>query len=78
MQDPLLRQYLDDVFAPIIAKSASYIELGSSQACDYANRETCLRVLKQLHDGESESLDSRVKATAAFINEGGKYLSEVK
>lgn len=78
LQDPLLRQSLDHIFAPIIAKSASYIELGSSQACEHANRETCLRVPKHLHYGESESLDFRVKATAAFINEGRKYLSEVK
>jgi hypothetical protein len=77
LHDPLLRKSLDGIFAPIIAKSASYVELGSSQACEHANRETTLRVPKHLHYGESESLDFRIKATAAFINEGRKYLSEV-
>lgn len=77
LQYPLLLQSLDDIFAPIIAKIASYIELRSNQACGHANRKTCLRVTKHLHYGESESLDFRVKASAAFINEGRKYLSEV-
>jgi hypothetical protein len=49
----------------------------SSKACEHASRETSLRVPKHIHYGESKSLDLRVKATAAFINNGRKYLSEV-
>jgi hypothetical protein len=61
LQDPLLRKSLDDDFAPSITKSASYVKLGSSQACEHADRETSLRVPKHIHYGESESLDFRVQ-----------------
>ncbi|KAK3085406.1 hypothetical protein FSP39_002859 [Pinctada imbricata] len=77
LSDPLLRQKLTEAFEPVIAKSAMYVDLGSSQACEHANRATMLKAPKHLHYGESESLDFRVKATAASINVGRKYLSEV-
>lgn len=77
LSDPVLKQKLNSIFEPIIAKSALYADLGSSQACEHANRATMLKAPKHLHYGESESLDFRVKATAANINVGRKYLSEV-
>lgn len=77
LSDPLLREKLDLLFEPVIAKSAMYVDLGSSQACEYANRAAMLKAPKHLHYGESESLDFRIHATAASINIGRKYLSEV-
>lgn len=78
LQDLLLCQSFDDIFVLIIVKSVLYIELGLSQVCEYVNREICLRVLKYFYYGESESLDFRVKVIVVFINEGRKYLLEVK
>lgn len=78
LQDLLLCQSFDYIFVLIIVKSVLYIELGLSQVCEYVNREICLRVLKYFYYGESESLDFRVKVIVVFINEGRKYLLEVK
>ena len=72
-----LRLELDNIFAPVIASAEQYADLGSSQQCEHANREVMLRAPKSLHYGESESLDFRVQATAAFINEGRGYISQV-
>eukprot|EP00105_Crassostrea_gigas_P029783 XP_011451830.1 PREDICTED: uncharacterized protein LOC105345397 isoform X2 [Crassostrea gigas] len=77
LSDSFLRDKLNVLFEPIIAKSALYTDLGSSQACEYANRAAMLKAPKHLHYGESESLDFRIQATAASINVGRKYLSEV-
>ncbi|CAG2241477.1 unnamed protein product [Mytilus edulis] len=76
LSDPVLREKLQNLFEPVISKAASYADLGSSQACEHANRAASLRAPKHLHYGESESLDFRVKASAACINEGRNYLSE--
>ncbi|CAC5426782.1 unnamed protein product [Mytilus coruscus] len=72
------RNYLSEVNQneTFISKAASYADLGSSQACEHANIAASLHALKHLHYGESESLDFRVKASAACINEGRNYLSE--
>lgn len=75
LSDSFLRDKLNVLFEPIIAKSALYTDLGSSQACEYANRAAMLKAPKYLHYGESESLDFRIQATAASINVGRKYLS---
>ncbi len=77
LSDPLLRKRLDEFFVPIIAKAATYTDLGSSQQNEHANREVTLRAPKHLHYGGSESLDFRVSATAAFINEGREYIPKV-
>ncbi|XP_045202398.2 uncharacterized protein LOC123555866 [Mercenaria mercenaria] len=68
---------LRQIFDPLIAKVDQYVDLGSSQQCEHANREVTLRAPKHLHYGSSKSLDYRVHATAAFINEGGNYISKV-
>lgn len=60
---------LESLFKPVIANAEQLADLGSSQQCEHANREVILRAPKSLHYGNSESLDFRVKATAAFINE---------
>ena len=77
LKDPNLKEKLEQIFEPVIANAALYSDLGSSQACEHANRAVSLRAPKHLHYGDSESLDFRVKATAACINEGRKYLPEV-
>ncbi|VDI62817.1 Hypothetical predicted protein [Mytilus galloprovincialis] len=51
--------------------------IGSSQACEAAHRAASLRAPKHLHYGESESLDDRLKATAACINEGRRLLKNM-
>lgn len=75
LSDPVLRKRLEEEFKAIITKSALYSDLGSSQACEHANRATSLRAPKHLHYGGSESLDFRVKASAASINEGSSNVS---
>lgn len=75
MKDTDLRQQLEAVFKPIIANAEQYIDLGSSQQCEHANCEVTLRAPKSLHYGNSESIDFKVHATAAFINEGRRYIS---
>lgn len=70
LRDTFLREKLNVLFEPIIVKSALYIDLGSSQACEYANRAAMLKAPKHLHYGESESLDFRIQATATSINVG--------
>lgn len=77
LKDTDLRQQLEAVFKPIIANAEQYIDLGSSQQCEHANREVTLRAPKSLHYGNSESIDFKVHATAAFINEGRRYISMV-
>ncbi|WAR24663.1 hypothetical protein MAR_038332, partial [Mya arenaria] len=53
------------------------LHIGSSQQCEHANREVALRALKSLHYGNSEALDFRVHAIAAFINEGRAYIPQM-
>lgn len=65
------------MFEPVIANTALYSDLGSSQACGHANRAVSLRAPTHLHYRDCESLDFRVKASAACVNEGRKYLPEV-
>ena len=62
---------------PLIAKSSEMSDLGSSQQCEHANKEVALRAPKSHHYGCSVSLDYRVQATAAFVNEGRRYLPQV-
>jgi len=66
-----------NIMAPVVANAESYSDLGSSQQCEHANMEVALRVPKSLHYGSSESLDFRVKATAACINVGRDYICQV-
>lgn len=77
LKDDVLRARLDNIFKPVIANAEQYADLGSSQQCEHANREVTLRAPKSLHYGNSESLDYRVHATSAFINEGRNYISQV-
>lgn len=77
LKDDKLRQQLQPIFDSVTARSAQYVDLGSSQQCEHANREVTLRVPKSHHYGNSEALDFRVHATAAFINEGRGYISKV-
>lgn len=77
LKDPDLRTKLEKLFAPVISNVDQYCDLGSSQQCEHANREVTLRAPKSLHYGNSESLDFRVMATSAFINEGRKYITQV-
>jgi len=72
-----LRADLENIMAPVVANAESYSDLGSSQQCEHANKEVALRAPKSLHYGSSESLDFRVKATAACINEGRDYICQV-
>lgn len=65
------------IVQPIFARAEQYAELGSSQQCEHANKEVTLRAPKSHHYGNSESLDFRVHATAAFVNEGRSYISQV-
>jgi len=78
LKDESLRCQLETVFKPVIDNSEKYADLGSSQQCEHANREVSLRAPKSLHYGNSESLDFRVQATSAFINEGRSYISQVQ
>lgn len=77
LKDDALKKALNDIFEPLINRATVYANLGSSQQCEHANKEVALRAPKSHHYGDSESLDHRVAATAAFINEGRKYLPEV-
>ena len=77
LKDQALRAQLDKIFEPVIAKAWQYTDLGSSQQCEHANREVALRAPKSHHYGDSESLDFRVHATSAFINEGRQYITQV-
>ncbi|XP_076088707.1 uncharacterized protein LOC143059102 isoform X2 [Mytilus galloprovincialis] len=76
LKNPALCEKLVSLFEPIVGNATVYSDLGSSQACEAAHRAATLRAPKHLHYGESESLDYRLKATAACINEGRSYLSE--
>ena len=77
LKDEDLRAALETIFKPLADNADQYIELGSSQACEHANREVALRAPKTFHYGNTKSLDYRVHATAACINEGRKYIAEV-
>lgn len=77
LKDENLRHRLEEILQPIIARAEQYTELGSSQQCEHANKEVTLRAPKSHHYGNSESLDFRVHATAAFVNEGRSYISQV-
>ena len=72
-----LRQKLDSIMQPVICKAGQYADLGSSQQCEHANKEVALRAPKNIHYGSTESLDNRVSATSAFINEGRQYIEKV-
>lgn len=78
LKDDNLRTHLEKVFTPIANNAEQYADLGSSQQCEHANREVILRAPKSHHYGNSESLDFRVHATAAFINEGRDYIPQAK
>ena len=77
LKNPSLREALNSVFSPVINRAVAYSDLGSSQQCEAANKEVMLRANKHIHFGNTQALDFRVKASAAYINEGRKYLSEV-
>ncbi|XP_060558171.1 uncharacterized protein LOC132718491 [Ruditapes philippinarum] len=77
LKDDHLRSQLEKLFEPVVMKAPQLADLGSSQQCEHANREVTMRAPKSLHYGNSESLDFRVKATAAFINEGRHYISKL-
>ena len=77
LKDSTLRVDLDTIFMPVVNNAEQYANLGSSQQCEHANREVTMRAPKHLHYGNSESLDFRVHATSAFINEGRDYISQV-
>lgn len=72
-----LRKRLEDIMTPFIAKASQLVDLGSSQQCEHANREVSLKAPKNIYFGGSEALDHRVEATAAFINEGRRYIVDV-
>ena len=78
LKDGHLRACLEKIFEQVISNAEQYSDLGSSQQCEHANREVTLRAPKSLHYGNSESLDYRVHATAAFINEGRYYIPKVR
>jgi hypothetical protein len=70
LKDPMLKSVLTELFEPLIHRSHEYSDLGSSQQNEHANKEVMLRAPKSHHYGNSEALDFRVHASAAFINEG--------
>ncbi|XP_048251367.1 uncharacterized protein LOC124145379 [Haliotis rufescens] len=76
LKDDELQSKLKKLFNPVITNAEQYADLGSSQQCEHANRKVTLMAPKSLHYGNSESLDFRVAATTAFINEGRSYVSE--
>ena len=77
LKDSALRLRLELLFEPIIARADKYSDLGSSQQCEHANKEVSLRAPKSHHYGASESLDFRVHASSAFINDGRGYITQV-
>ena len=77
LRDIGLRAKLQAIFDPLIKNVEQYVDLGSSQQCEHANREVTLRAPKSHYYGNSRSLDYRVHATAAFINEGRTYIAKV-
>lgn len=76
LKNDQLRQHLQPIFDQVSARAAQYVDLGSSQQCEHANKEVTMRIPKSLHYGNSDALDFRVHATAAFINEGRGYISK--
>lgn len=77
LTDVVLREKLEQIFEPLVTNARQYADLGSSQQCEHANKEVSLRAPKSHHFGNSKSLDYRVHATAAFINEGRAYIPQV-
>ena len=77
LHDNNLKIKLEKVFNPLISNAHQYIDLGSSQQCEHANKEVTMRAPKSHHYGHTKSLDYRVHATAAFVNEGRHYISQV-
>lgn len=78
LKDDALEARLNSIFEPVIACAHQYSDLGSSQQCEHANKEVTLRAPKSHFYGNTKSLDYRVHASAAFINEGRHYLSQVR
>lgn len=60
LHDENLQQLLQKIFDPLISNAYHYIDLGSSQQCEHANKEVTLRAPKYYHYGNSSSLDYRV------------------
>ena len=77
LTDETLRHELQKIFDPLVTRADQYADLGSSQQCEHANKEVSLRAPKSHHYGNTKSLDYRVHATAAFINEGRHYIPNV-
>lgn len=77
LKDQNLRLQLEGLFKPVVENAEKFADLGSSQQCEHANREVTLRAPKSHHYGNTESLDFRVAATSAFINEGRSYITMV-
>lgn len=77
LKDTELQKRLQSIFQPLIDNVCQFVDLGSSQQCEHANREVTLRAPKSHHYGNSKSLDYRVHATASFINDGRHYISKV-
>ena len=70
----LRRRRLQKIFDSPSSRAEQYSELGSSKQCEHANKKVTLRAPNSHHYGNSESLDFRVHATAAFVNEGMSYI----
>lgn len=67
LKNDQLRQHLHPIFDQVSARAAQCVDLSSSQQCEHALKEVTMRVPKSLHYGNSDALDVRVHATAAFI-----------
>jgi hypothetical protein len=66
LRDENLRYRLQKIFNPLATNAHQYIDRGSSQQCEHANKEVTLRAPKSHHYGHSKSLDYRVYATLHF------------
>ena len=77
LKDEELQVRLQRIFEPLINCAQQYSDLGSSQQCEHGNKEVCLRAPKSHYYGNTKSLDYRVHASAAFMNEGRHYISQV-
>lgn len=56
LSDPILKEKLHKIFEPVIAKASLYSDLGSSQACEHANRAVSLRAPKIYITGKVKAL----------------------
>lgn len=77
LKGDLLKERLQQIMDPVIANAEQYSDLGSSQQCEHANKEVSLRAPKSHYYGGTKSLDYRVHASAAFVNEGRMYVAQV-